>query len=251
MELLLNKGVKYLEKLTSYDKVGFLEHFVKPVSRSELYLITNGQVQFSQLGSTRTRQLVNGDCYYFKPRNRGSEVFSISEDFSCRIASVNPIYAQEIFREEETSKLRRITGSSSFEKDLYISLIQQNEVLLNQILSDQIDQVMVNKKYALLKEAMQSIQDANGIITIKEIYTSLNVSKSTLEQLFWKAINMTPKEYARIVRLNHFIGTYKSSDNDSLTEITYQCGFYDQSHLIKEFRYFLDQTPSKYFKTFS
>jgi AraC-like DNA-binding protein len=31
-----------------------------------------------------------------------------------------------------------------------------------------------------------------------------------------------------------------------LTELAYQCGYFDQAHFIKEFRAFTDQTPSEY-----
>lgn len=53
-------------------------------------------------------------------------------------------------------------------------------------------------------------------------------------------IGLTPKEFCRIEKLNYFIRTYKQESEGTLTELTYKCGYYDQSHLIK---YFLNTSP--------
>ncbi|MEO1253829.1 MAG: helix-turn-helix domain-containing protein, partial [Bacteroidota bacterium] len=84
-------------------------------------------------------------------------------------------------------------------------------------------------------------------ISIKEIYSLLNISKSKLEQHFNREVGLTPKEFCKIEKLNCFINSYKEDTSQSLTELTYQCGYYDQSHLIKDFKYFLDTSPKKFF----
>jgi AraC-like DNA-binding protein len=39
--------------------------------------------------------------------------------------------------------------------------------------------------------------------------------------------------------------------NESLTSIAYGCGYFDQSHFIKEFKSFTGLTPSAYLKSVS
>jgi AraC-like DNA-binding protein len=50
----------------------------------------------------------------------------------------------------------------------------------------------------------------------------------------------------RIVRfqsaLQHLIGSH----TDSLTDITYRAGYYDQAHFIREFKEFTGQVPSHF-----
>ena len=103
------------------------------------------------------------------------------------------------------------------------------------------------KKANALETSIELIKDSHGQIKIKELYETLNVSKSTLEQYFIRETGLTPKEFCKITKLNHFIASYENNEAESLTELTYKCGYYDQSHLIKDFKYFLDTSPRRYF----
>ena len=59
---------------------------------------------------------------------------------------------------------------------------------------------------------------------------------------------MSPKLLARIRRFNHAL-EYKMLHPDvTWTEITYECGYFDQMHLIKEFKEFSSKTPEELFK---
>ena len=105
---------------------------------------------------------------------------------------------------------------------------------------------LTNKKPdALINNALQLIRQHSGIIKIKDLTTSLYISQDAFEKRFRTMVGSTPKQYASIVRLRHLIKAYPSYS--SLTDASYEAGYFDQSHFIKDFRLFTGQTPRDFF----
>lgn len=93
--------------------------------------------------------------------------------------------------------------------------------------------------------ALALIHKSKGTIRITELMEQLHISQSPLEKRFRQAVGTSPKKFASIVRLKHAIHRYSSTH--SLTELSYEMGFYDQAHFIKEFKNFTGDTPENYF----
>jgi len=104
-----------------------------------------------------------------------------------------------------------------------------------------------NKPDALIGNALHLIRQHKGIIRIKDLATSLYISQDAFEKRFRTIVGSTPKQYASIVRLRHLITAYPSYT--SLTDASYEAGYFDQSHFIKDFRLFTGQTPKEFFKS--
>jgi AraC-like DNA-binding protein len=109
-----------------------------------------------------------------------------------------------------------------------------------------ISQLASTEQDKLVFEALQLIHQSNGNIRIKELMQQLHISQSPLEKRFRKIVGASPKKFANIVRFKHAIQNYK--DNNSMTSLGYDSGFYDQAHFIKEFKSFTGETPEKFFK---
>ncbi len=97
----------------------------------------------------------------------------------------------------------------------------------------------------LVLAALALIHKSKGNIRIKELTGQLHISQSPLEKRFRQAVGASPKKFASIVRLKYVIQQYNSAN--SLTELSYEAGFYDQAHFIKEFKTFTGDTPEKFF----
>lgn len=104
-----------------------------------------------------------------------------------------------------------------------------------------------NKPDPLIGNAIQLIRQHSGIIRVKDLATSLYISQDAFEKKFRALVGSTPKQYASIIRLRDLIRKYPSSL--SLTEASYEAGYFDQSHFIKDFRQFTGQTPKDFFKS--
>jgi AraC-like DNA-binding protein len=97
----------------------------------------------------------------------------------------------------------------------------------------------------LVLAAISLIHKAKGNIRITELIQHLHISQSPLEKRFRKAVGASPKKFASIIRLKHALQQYHSVN--SLTELSYEAGFFDQAHFIKEFKTFTGINPENYF----
>jgi AraC-like DNA-binding protein len=63
-----------------------------------------------------------------------------------------------------------------------------------------------------------------------------------LERMFRREVGLAPKMLARIAR---FQGVLRGSGD--WTAVAQQCGYYDQAHLIRDFKEFAGESPTAYF----
>ncbi len=97
-----------------------------------------------------------------------------------------------------------------------------------------------------LGKILEYIGDNYGSkITIKQLAEIANLSERSLERHFMKAFKTTPLRYLKQVRINAACHAL-SHTSKTISEITFECGFSDQSHMTSEFKRVLDITPRAY-----
>ena len=84
-----------------------------------------------------------------------------------------------------------------------------------------------------------------GAVSIRDFCTSFGMHKSTLEKKFKDATGLTPKKYANLIRFNFLVHKLLNSES-SLTESVYELGYFDQSHMIKDFKKVIGITPKEF-----
>jgi transcriptional regulator GlxA family with amidase domain len=82
---------------------------------------------------------------------------------------------------------------------------------------------------------------------IAEIASQVCISKRELARLFDRHLRVSPAEYWRDIRLNSARWMILNTDR-SVTQIAYECGFSDSSHLIRWFQKRFDRTPTEFRK---
>jgi AraC-like DNA-binding protein len=100
----------------------------------------------------------------------------------------------------------------------------------------------------LIGDAIRTIKQRNGIIRIKDLAASLYISQDAFEKRFRNQAGCSPKQFASIFRLRNLIRKYSSYP--SLTDASYEAGYFDQSHFIKDFRLFTGHSPKEFFRSF-
>ena len=98
----------------------------------------------------------------------------------------------------------------------------------------------------LVNAAISGIYANKGIVRIKDLSRSLYISQDAFEKRFREAVGATPKQFSSIIRLKHI--TQKATSS-SLLDIAIENGYYDQAHLIKDFKLFTGLTPGEFYKS--
>lgn len=85
-----------------------------------------------------------------------------------------------------------------------------------------------------------------GITSVEAISQQINLSSTSVRNLFRDGIGQSPKNVMRILRTNKVLKSDPKSFSH-FTELGYQAGYFDQSHFIHEFKGLIGMTPSQYF----
>jgi AraC-like DNA-binding protein len=92
--------------------------------------------------------------------------------------------------------------------------------------------------------AVDQIAASGGRVTIESLATQTGFTRKHLGNLFQRQVGLTPKALARIHRFRGALDILNKADGQvPWTELADACGFYDQSHLINEFRRFTGFSP--------
>ncbi len=220
-----------------------------PDNMAEIFIPIKTDITFKCIGSVRPVTLKEGVGYFCKPRRRGVSI-QLPNNTDCLLVKISPLYANKIARElkEVSNGVFVVNLAASQRKGLYKAWENGDTYKASDIIEEALHATIDLYEFNdTILNSIEQIRESFGRTSIKNIYSSLNVSKSKLEQHFNREVGLTPKEFCKIEKINYFINSYLEEPNQSLTELTYLCGYYDQSHLIKDFKYFLDTSPKKFF----
>ncbi|MBF2074573.1 MAG: AraC family transcriptional regulator [Synechococcales cyanobacterium C42_A2020_086] len=87
-------------------------------------------------------------------------------------------------------------------------------------------------------------QPAN--LTIRSITEQTGFSARHFNQLFRDQVGITPKLFCRIQRFQKVLEMLSVKAPVDWLDIAFTCGYFDQAHLIHDFRAFADCTPTEY-----
>lgn len=100
---------------------------------------------------------------------------------------------------------------------------------------------------AITKSCVDIIFQSHGQIGLAALADQMNINRRNMERKFTSAIGISPKQLARVARLQATLKMLGQKKFTSLTEIAYENGYYDQAHFIKDFREFTGISPKSFF----
>lgn len=103
--------------------------------------------------------------------------------------------------------------------------------------------------HPFLQPAIDDLLDFNKNYAVDELANKYGVSRKTLCKHFERHIVKTPFELKKVARFRKAMEQRNTVNPDSrFTDITYSLDFFDQSHLIKDFKSITGYTPRIFFK---
>lgn len=99
-----------------------------------------------------------------------------------------------------------------------------------------------------MRRAVRIIDAERGALRIEELARRLGVSRQHLAQQFRERVGLNAKTFAMVERFGHAAGMVRAQDGARVdwTRVAADCGYYDQSHLIHEFRLFTGEAPDAF-----
>lgn len=95
-----------------------------------------------------------------------------------------------------------------------------------------------------LETTMRLIHSGQG--DIARLADAACLSTKQFNRIFSEYIGASPKEFSRTIRFQRALHILETRPQTSLTSLAYESGFFDQSHMIKEFKRLSGYTPSEY-----
>lgn len=229
------------------DKAG-KGYYRFPDNYAEIIIILKGSCSRMVIGTKKKTLLTSGNIYLEPVKSRGT-ILVAEEDSSLLLIKVEPnlqfaLLSKALFDSNDEIKPVEFSGL----EDLWQFNYEKIEVTYRVVVQ------FINAQFAsastpdsVVSQCMNLMRQMNGAIKIKDLNERVGVSKSTLEDKFNKELGISPKEFCKIEKINYFLSKFDRYKNEkTLTQLTFDSGYYDQSHLIKEFKYFVNMSPRKY-----
>lgn len=100
--------------------------------------------------------------------------------------------------------------------------------------------------------ALDAIEGSGGALRIDTLADGLGVSRQHLAAQFRAKVGLTPKLYARICRFRAATGALAQQRSGAAApdwaRLALDCGYFDQSHLIHDFREFSGSAPESFLR---
>lgn len=95
----------------------------------------------------------------------------------------------------------------------------------------------------LVQKVMNELSHKDFFDNINNVAERYGISARYLQKVFLHYTGLTPKLYSKINRFQNSLLLLNKGDQP-LTAIAYECGYFDQSHFIREFKSFTGFAPS-------
>jgi AraC-like DNA-binding protein len=97
-----------------------------------------------------------------------------------------------------------------------------------------------------VQEAVSLMHATHGQVRVEALAASLGVTGRHLERCFQRHVGLPPKVYCRLARFHQLRKLLGAATQSDWSHLACECGYYDQAHLIREFRHFTGGTPKGY-----
>lgn len=97
-----------------------------------------------------------------------------------------------------------------------------------------------------VRQACSYLVQSEGQYSMTDLAKLIGFSERQLERKFKRQVGLSPKRLARILRFQRFLQMAQNSKTLTLTDAALACGYYDQSHFIKDFTAFSGVSPLNY-----
>ncbi len=114
-----------------------------------------------------------------------------------------------------------------------------------------IEQFLQERLTRLAEHNLKRIETAirlidSGQANVASLADAACLSRKQFDRIFSEHVGVHPKEFSRTIRFQRALHRLETNPQISLAALAYECGYFDQSHMTKEFKIFSGYTPGEY-----
>ena len=100
---------------------------------------------------------------------------------------------------------------------------------------------------AIERYVREQIYLSQGNISMTQLAEETGYSECYIRRIFKQIHGISPKNFERFVRFQNMLRTMNAAKGTiRLDELAQKCGYYDESHMMKDFKNFAGMTPQNY-----
>jgi transcriptional regulator GlxA family with amidase domain len=94
--------------------------------------------------------------------------------------------------------------------------------------------------------AIRLAVERGGLVRVESLARRLGTGRRQLERLYRDRVGIPPKLFLRILRFQRALGSIRDARPGGWAQVAVALGFYDQSHLIRDFRELAGRAPGEW-----
>ena len=142
---------------------------------------------------------------------------------------------QSLWPEEARALTARIAQANSEER---IDVAQQFVAARIRMSESPIDDAVA--------KCATAIESRRGRCNVEQMMAASGLGRRQLERRFSDAVGLSPKRFAAVLRLRSVFDVLQEDPRADWTDAALAAGYFDQSHLIRDFRRFVGCTPAQF-----
>ncbi|MBT1702817.1 helix-turn-helix transcriptional regulator [Chryseosolibacter indicus] len=150
---------------------------------------------------------------------------------------------------DQIADLRDLLGASVrtlHERLMNVTLLSKRIALIENFLENRLSVTERRKhKISLVAGIINDMKHAAFSDDMAAVASRYNITPRYMQKLFLTYTGVSPKMFGKINRFQQSLQLVQKKEA-TLTSIAHECGYFDQSHFIREFKSFTGFTPSAY-----
>jgi len=102
------------------------------------------------------------------------------------------------------------------------------------------------RRHRAVSQALDALGRTRGRSTTRHLASDVGLSEKRFIDLFRFEVGLAPKIFHRILRFQRVLGAVRTQPEPDWSELALQYGYFDQSHLIRDFVAFSGVSPADY-----
>jgi AraC-like DNA-binding protein len=100
--------------------------------------------------------------------------------------------------------------------------------------------------HGAVRVALNVLMRTQGRAKTRDIASTVGLSQRHLIELFESRVGLTPKLFGRVRRFLNVVRQSQGGTTTDWAQLATECGYFDQSHLIRDFSAFAGVSPAEY-----